>query len=60
MKLICAPKDYAFPAAGDALEIILYGSADTQTRGGTGAAVRDENSSALQTARRLGIISKRR
>jgi 7-cyano-7-deazaguanine synthase in queuosine biosynthesis len=42
MKLVCAPKDYAFTASGDALEVILYGNADTQTRGGAGAAVRDE------------------
>jgi len=42
MKLICAPKDYTFAAAGDALEIILYGNPDRQTRGGAGAAVRDE------------------
>jgi hypothetical protein len=42
MKLVCAPKDYAFAGAGDAVEVILYGHADRQTRGGAGAAVKDE------------------
>ncbi len=41
MKIVCAPKDYAFSRARDTLEIILYGHADRQTRGGTGAAVKD-------------------
>jgi 7-cyano-7-deazaguanine synthase in queuosine biosynthesis len=42
MKLVCAPKDYAFAAAGDAVEVILYDHADRQTRGAAGAAVKDE------------------
>lgn len=42
MKFVCAPKDYPFTGTGDAVEVILYGHADRQTRGGTGAAVKDE------------------
>lgn len=42
MKLVCAPKNYAFTAANDALEIILYANADRQTRGCAGAALKDE------------------
>lgn len=42
MKLICAPKDYPFSGTGPAVEVILYGRSDRQTRGGAGAAVRDE------------------
>jgi 7-cyano-7-deazaguanine synthase in queuosine biosynthesis len=42
MKLVCAPKDYAFAGAGDAVEVILYGHADRQTRGSTGAAVKEK------------------
>jgi hypothetical protein len=42
MKLICAPKDYAFVGSGDAVEIILYGNADRQTRGSAGARVKDD------------------
>ncbi len=41
MKLICAPKDYAF-GSSDAVEIILYGRADTQIRGSAGARVKDD------------------
>lgn len=41
MKLVCAPKNYPFAEAAD-LEVILYGHADRQTRGGVGAAVKDE------------------
>lgn len=42
MKLICAPKDYAFGGTGDAVEVILYGHTDRQTRGSAGAAVKDD------------------
>lgn len=42
MKLVCAPKDYPFAGTGDAIEVILYGHSDRQTRGSAGAAVRDE------------------
>jgi hypothetical protein len=42
MKLVCAPKDYAFAGAGDALEVILYGHADRPTLGAAGAAVKDK------------------
>jgi hypothetical protein len=42
MKLVCAPKDYAFPGARDTIEVILYGHADRKIRGGAGAAVKDE------------------
>ena len=42
MKLVCAPKDYAFSGARDTVEVILYGHADRQTRGSAGAAVKDE------------------
>lgn len=42
MKLICAPKDYAFVGTGGAVEVILYGHADRQTRGSAGAAVKDD------------------
>jgi 7-cyano-7-deazaguanine synthase in queuosine biosynthesis len=41
MRLVCAPKDYAFTANGEDLEVILYGHADRQVRGGAGAAVKD-------------------
>lgn len=42
MNLICAPSNYAFAGNEDILEIILYGRADRQTRGSTGAAIKDE------------------
>ena len=42
MKLVCAPKDYPFSGAADALDVVLYSNADRQTRGSTGAAVKDE------------------
>lgn len=42
MKLVCAPKGYAFARAGDAVEVILYGHADRQNRGSAGAAVREK------------------
>jgi hypothetical protein len=42
MKLICAPKDYPFTDSGDAVEVILYGHADRQTRGSAGASVKDD------------------
>ena len=42
MKLVCAPEDYAFAGAADAVEVILYGHADRQIRGSAGAAVKDE------------------
>jgi len=42
MKLVCAPKNYSFAAARNTLEVVLYGRPDRQTRGGAGAAVKDE------------------
>jgi hypothetical protein len=43
MKLLCAPKDFDFAGTGDdALEVMLYGHADRQTRGASGAAVKEE------------------
>src|SRR5258708_38855921 len=42
MKLICATSDYAFPGNDDALEVVLYGRADRQTRGSAGAAIKEE------------------
>ena len=42
MKIVCAPKNYAFDGARDTLEIILYGRPDRQKRGGAGAAVMNE------------------
>jgi 7-cyano-7-deazaguanine synthase in queuosine biosynthesis len=42
MKLICAPKDYAFSGNEDELEVILYGRADRKTRGSAGAAIKDK------------------
>lgn len=40
MKLICAPKDYAFPDGDDSLGIILYDAASADHLGCAGAAVR--------------------
>lgn len=42
MKIICAPKDYAFARARDTVEVILYSHADKQTQGDTGAAVKEK------------------
>jgi 7-cyano-7-deazaguanine synthase in queuosine biosynthesis len=42
MKLICAPKDYAFSGKEDELEVVLYGYADTPMRGSAGAAIKDK------------------
>jgi 7-cyano-7-deazaguanine synthase in queuosine biosynthesis len=42
MKLICAPKEYAFKGRASALDVVLYGRADRPTRGSAGAAIKDE------------------
>ena len=42
MKLICAPKDYAFKGTSKVLDVVLYGQADRPTRGSVGAAVTDK------------------
>lgn len=42
MKLICAQNDFAFPGNEDELEVVLYGYADTSTRGSAGAAIKDK------------------
>lgn len=42
MKLICAPKDYAFKGTAAALDVVLYARADRPTRGSAGAAIKDE------------------
>lgn len=42
MKLVCAPKNYAFKSAPNVLDVVLYGRADRQTRGSAGAAVMEE------------------
>ena len=42
MKLICAPSTHKFKGGKDALDIVLYGRADRQTRGSAGAAIKDE------------------
>ena len=42
MKLICAPKDYAFKDRADVLDVVLYGRSDRPTRGSAGAAIKDE------------------
>lgn len=41
MKLICAPTGHPFSGKEDELEIVLYGHADTSTRGSAGAAIKD-------------------
>ena len=41
MKLVCAPKDYAFKESLKALNVVLYGHADRPTRGSAGASVKD-------------------
>lgn len=42
MKLICAPRDYAFKDSAEALDVVLYGRADRPTRGSAGAAIKDQ------------------
>lgn len=42
MKLVCAPKDYAFTGSSKVLDVVLYGQADRPTRGSVGAAVTDK------------------
>jgi hypothetical protein len=42
MKLVCALKDYAFKGAADAVDVVLYGRADRQTRGSAGASIFEE------------------
>lgn len=42
MKLVCAPKDYAFKGTSKVLAVVLYGQADRPTRGSVGAAVTDK------------------
>lgn len=42
MKLICAPKGFAFKGRDDALNVMLYANADRPTRGSAGAAILDE------------------
>ncbi|OQW32371.1 MAG: hypothetical protein A4E20_14015 [Nitrospira sp. SG-bin2] len=42
MKLVCAPKDYAFKGTSKVLDVVLYGQADRPTRGSVGAAVTDK------------------
>jgi 7-cyano-7-deazaguanine synthase in queuosine biosynthesis len=42
MKLVCAPKGYPFQGRADALDVVLYGTADRPTRGNAGAAILDE------------------
>jgi len=41
MKIVCAPKDYHFAGNGETLKVILYGKADMQTMGDSGAAIKD-------------------
>lgn len=41
MKLTCAPQSHKFKGTKDALDVVLYGRADRQTRGSAGAAIRD-------------------
>lgn len=42
MKLICAPKNYAFKGGSGTLDVVLYGRADRPTRGSAGAAIINE------------------
>ena len=42
MKLICAPSNHKFKGTKGALDVVLYGRADRQTRGSAGAAIKDE------------------
>jgi len=42
MKLVCAPKTYAFPDDADVLRVILYGKADRPEDGSAGAALMKE------------------
>ena len=41
MKLICALNDHKFKDTKDALNVVLYGRADRQTRGSAGAAIKE-------------------
>lgn len=42
MKLVCAPKTYAFPDDADVLRVILYGRPDRPEDGSAGAALMEE------------------
>lgn len=42
MKLVCAPKTYAFPEDADVLRVILYGRPDRPEDGSAGAALMEE------------------
>lgn len=42
MKLICAPDNHKFKDGKGVLNVVLYGSADRQTRGSAGAAIKDK------------------
>lgn len=39
MRLVCAPKGYGFKTQARVLNVVMYGRADRQTRGNTGAAI---------------------
>ncbi len=44
MKLVCAPKDYAFNGGPKVLDVVLYGQADRPTRGSVGATIMNKMS----------------
>lgn len=41
MKLLCAPKDHAFPGTDGVLEIVLYGTSERPTRGSIGGRIEE-------------------
>src|SRR6266850_1845093 len=42
MRIVCAPKDHAFPAVGTGLGVVLYGAAGSRGRGSVGSALRQQ------------------
>ena len=44
MKLVCAPKDYAFKGDSSVLDVVLYGKADRPMRGSVGAGITNKMS----------------